>query len=194
MSRIFLSIDPATHCYSDYAIFVTNSGKDLRIKEDLKALAQAALSAGVVTFSDIVEVVKSDSVTEIANKIKQSEIERQQETQAQRQSESENIQAQIQANKEMADAQREFEAQENQLDRENKIAVAQINSMSFDEEKDVNNNQIPDALEYQKLIHQIERDNRDQKLKEEDLQFRKEKQKEDAQLKRKAIQTKPKSK
>lgn len=194
MSRIFLQIDPQNYCYSDYSIFVTNSGKDLRIKEDLKQLAQAALSAGVVSFSDIVEVIKSDSVTEIANKIVASEQEKRADAQQQQQMEQQNVQAQIQAQQEAQREQQEFEAEQNQLDRENKIAIAQINSMSFDTEKDINNNQVPDALEYQKLIHQINRDNKDQALKQEDLNFRKEKQKEDAAIKRKAMQTRPKSK
>ena len=76
------------------------------------------------------------------------------------------------------------------MDVEAKIRVAEIQAMSFNENKDANNNNVLDVLEVEKLRHSIEKDNRTLDLKEKELAQRSEEAKKSAELKEKEIKQK----
>lgn len=150
---IFLDIDGELFNDSEYGVFLTNSSKDNQIKESLKSLAQAALQNDKLKFSDIIKIMRSDSIAEIENTIlkgeeeKQQQVEQQQEADRQNQKDMQNTQ--IQHEKEI----REAEEQENQLDRENKIEVATISTLrGKDGPSDADSNGVIDSLEQSKLF------------------------------------------
>ncbi len=165
----FLNVDGELYNDSEYGVFVTNSSKDNKIKEELKGLAQAALQNDKLKFSDIIKIMKSDSISQIENTIKKGEVEQQQRMQEQqeadRQLQRDLQQQQIDAQKE----ERNYQSQEAQLDREGKIQEAQIKALGFSKDTDANNNQIPDVIEQGKLALEQTRLAYDQSLKEREL-------------------------
>jgi hypothetical protein len=149
----FLDVDGELFNDSEYGVFLTNSSRDNQIKESLKGLAQAALQNDKLKFSDIIKIMRSDSIAEIENTIikgeqdQQARLEQQQEADRQTQKDINN--SNIQAQKELI----ERESQEKQLDRENKIEVATINTLrGKDGPTDVDNNGVIDSLEQSKLF------------------------------------------
>jgi hypothetical protein len=149
----FLDVDGELYNDSEYGVFLTNSSKDAQIKDSLKSLAQAALQNDKLKFSDIIQILKSDSIAEIQNTIikgeeeQQQRVEQQQEADRQNQKDMQNTQ--ILHEKET----REYEAQENQLDRENKIEVATINTLrGKDGPSDTDNNGVIDSFEQSKMF------------------------------------------
>lgn len=149
----FLDVDGELYNDSEYGVFLTNSSKDAQIKDSLKSLAQAALQNDKLKFSDIIQILKSDSIAEIQNTIikgedeQQQRVEQQQEADRQNQKDMQNTQ--ILHEKEI----REYEAQENQLDRENKIEVATINTLrGKDGPSDADNNGVIDSFEQSKMF------------------------------------------
>jgi len=166
----FLDVDGELYNDSEYGVFITNSSKDNQVKEQLKSLAQAALQNDKLKFSDIITILKSDSIAEITNTIKSGEEEQQarlqEQQEADRQTQKDINDSNIQAQKE----NREWESSEKQLDRENKIEVEQLRGLSFAKDTDVNKNAIPDILEQGKLSLEQSRLAYETSLKEREIQ------------------------
>ena len=149
VQRINVTIDMEKFSDSEYGVFVTNSGKEAATFQKLEGLAQQALSSGAASLSDIVSVYKATSVAELSNIIKESEDQKNAREQQAAQQQQEMQQAQIQAQQQSEQATREFEANENQLDRDVKVRTAVIQSMGFDQ--DIQDNGMNDMVEYGKL-------------------------------------------
>ena len=152
--RMILNIDSELFSNADYGVFVTDSGKDLRVLDELKSLAQVALQSNRAKLSDMITILKSDSIAEVENKIRQSEGELQQEQMAQGQQ-------QLQAQQEAEQARLQFEYEKmdredmnKQLDRENQIEIAQIKSFTNQMDQDSDDNGIPDQLELAKFVQE----------------------------------------
>lgn len=136
---------------SQFKLHISNSSKDLQIKNKLEAQAQAAQQNGLLKFSDIITVIKSSSINEISSIVRQSENEKQDRDQANMEADRE---AQLQASQNQLQVQREaliFNAEQQQLDRENKLSIAQIQALGFNENKDFNNDGQLDVLGMGKL-------------------------------------------
>ncbi len=149
----FLDVDGELFNDSEYGVFLTNSSKDNQIKESLKGLAQAALQNDKLKFSDIIKIMKSDSIAEIEKTILKGEDEQQQrilqQQEADRQNQKDINNDNIQAQKDS----RDWEAEQEQLNRENKIEVATINTLrGKDGPSDADNNGVIDSLEQSKLF------------------------------------------
>lgn len=151
VQRVFLNIDGELLNDSEYDVHMSNSSKDNMIKDKLEQLAQVALQTDKARLSDIITIIKSDSISEISNRIISGEndlIARQQEQ----------IESQNQAMLEAEEMRRQTELERldredrnKQLDRENKIEIAEISAFSFSEDKDMDDNGVPDVLELEKL-------------------------------------------
>lgn len=179
-----INIDGSEFDDTNYSTFVTNSIEDHKIKQKLEGLAQIGLQQEKIKFSDIIRIYKTNSISETESKIVQSENEFIQQRQAavEQQQQAEATSAQALANKEQEE--RTFEATENQLDRENKIQIETIKAMGFSENKDINENNIPDVLEVNKVALEAGRNAFTQVI---------EKGKLDAQIKDNTAKTKLKS-
>lgn len=145
VERIFMEVDMEKFADSEYGVFVTNSTEDNIIFSKLESLAQMALSSDKASFSDVIGMFKSTSVSELSTKIKESEARKQQQAQQEGERQQAMQQEMIAAEREKVEAAREFEANQNQLDRENDIEVAAIKVMSFD--SDTMDNGVIDSVE-----------------------------------------------
>lgn len=132
MIRISQEIDMDKFSDSDYDCFVSNSSKDNRIMAKLDGLAEAALSAGKVNLSDIVKIYRSDSSLDIVKALEEAEQNQQAQAQQQQQSQEKMLQDQLTHQEQEKDKERAFIAEQNQLERENKIEVATLKTMNFD--------------------------------------------------------------
>lgn len=165
ITRIFQEIDMDKFSDSDYGVFITNSGKDKDVLVKLERMAESALSSGMVEFGSVVDVLKSNSISEISHTIKEAEVNKNaREQQAQQQ--------QIEAQQQAQQAQQSFEAEQNQLDRENDLQVAAIKSSGFD--KDVQDTGTVEAFDYANNAIEQSKINSDNINKEKDRQLKRE--------------------
>jgi hypothetical protein len=132
VEKVFVDLDMEKFSDSDYSVFVTDSTQEHNTFQKLEGLAQQALAAGAVSYSDIIKLYKAKSVGELSHLIEESEAKRQDQAQAQQQAQQQMQQQQIQAQAAEKQADRVFTAEQNQLDRETDIRRAVISATSFD--------------------------------------------------------------
>lgn len=190
VERIQMEIDMEKFSDSDYGVFVTNSTQDYMILQKLQSLVQQGIASGAATFSDAITMFKSNSVAELSNLIKQSEQERQALEQQQQQIQAKMQQDMIQAQAMEKEKERAFNAEQNQLDRENELRVAALKVTGFD--TDTSDNGRLDAIEEAKLqIDQLKESNQSMRERDKLNHDSLEKDK-DRQLKREEIASKEK--
>lgn len=138
---------------SDFNVYVSNATKHVQMLGDLKQLFQTALQTDKATLASVAKMMQSESITEGIKFLEQAEeqfIARQQQAQ---ESQNQIAQQQIESNERINQAKLDWQANENQLDRENNIEVATLKSLGTVgiNSPDVNQNQIPDVIEQGKL-------------------------------------------
>lgn len=153
-----VNIDGTEFDDTNYSTFVTNSIEDHKIKQKLEGLAQIGLQQEKVKFSDIIRIYKTNSISETESRIVQSEneFEERQQAAVEQQQQAEAQAAELLSQEEQA--KRDHESNENQLDRENRLNLETIKAMGFSEDKDINENQVPDVLELNKAALEAGRD------------------------------------
>ena len=128
-------------------IFATTKANQRAILEQLKQLAINNNTSGASIF-DLGNIIKSDSIAEVSHILKKSEqkaeMNRQQEMQQQQQMQEQALQAQAQQEQ----AKRDFEASENEKDRQKDIVEAQIRSAGYGAMQDINANAQSDYLDF----------------------------------------------
>jgi len=151
MSIQTLTVDMGILDNNTLGIFVSNAYKISETKEILKQLTQAALQNQKVELSDVISVLRQESIVEAEETLKVSENNRKEyEQQAQQQ--------QIQANAEEADKQREHEAQmfEQQKEltvikeeerRKTELMKVSLLGQSFNPDQDADDDGVNDFLE-----------------------------------------------
>lgn len=147
-----INIDGEIFSDSDYGVFVSNSSKDYATKEKMLQLASIAMQNDKLTMTDYMTILDEDSISAIRGKVSESEEDIKRQAQESAQADRDN-QSQI-ADKQIQDAQaaRENDNMNKQLDRENKIQVATLNTLrGKDGPSDINANGIPDAIEQSKI-------------------------------------------
>jgi hypothetical protein len=112
MSRVFMDISE-DFLYSDLDIFLSDSTKEDQNLQALKSLLQPAMQAGAGLF-DVAEVLTSDSMSEIKDKLKAIEAQRQQMVQQQQEMEQ-------QAAMQQAQMEAQQKAEENRIKEEDSI-------------------------------------------------------------------------
>lgn len=105
MSRKIIDLDVALLNNSTLGLFISNSAKAEEAKDLIRQLAHAALQNQTVELSDVIAVVKSEGIVEAEETLKAAEDKRREFT-------AQQSQAQIQADKESAEAAREFKREE----------------------------------------------------------------------------------
>lgn len=181
LGQSFVKVSANDLLLRDLGVYINNTAEMQRKKETIEQLILKN-NQNLLPLSQLINVVRQDNLADIQKSIEQAEQAQQKNAQAQQQSEQQAQQAEIQAKAQEADKQRQFLAQQNQLDRENKIEVASINSIGYD--ADVNNS--PDGkldavgvakldlekskhdadvmLKSKELNHSIQQSNRDHEL------------------------------
>ena len=123
--------------YSEYGVFVSNSTQDLQALEALKSLTQASLQNDKMSISDVISIYNSSSLSDIRNKIEQSEKEAEQRNMQMQEMQLQQAREQQQAQQEMEMAKLKFEQEKenredarNSEDNRTKLEIAKMNNES----------------------------------------------------------------
>ena len=153
--RAFLDISNKFY-YEDMDVFVTDSSKDLENIQKLQQLIQPAMQNGA-SLLEAAEILTNDNFNLLKQKLQDMQTRQEQQIQQQQQAEAQQAQ-QLQQMQNEAKQQElmlkeaELDLQRYKIDSDNqtKIAVAEISTYRGTEEKDINDNGIPDPLEMAK--------------------------------------------
>ena len=142
--------------YEDMDVFVTDTSKDVENIQKLQQLIQPAMQNGA-SLLEAAEILTNDNFNIIKQKLQ--EMQQRQEDQMRQQQEAEQqqaIQIQQMQNEQreqelmLEEAKMDLERYKIDADNQTKIAVAEISAYRGTEEKDANNNGIPDPMEIAK--------------------------------------------
>lgn len=148
MSRAFMKLNGTDLLLADLQVYVSNSQEDVRQLEALRQLFMTNNNVGANPL-DLATVIMSNSPAEIKVQLELSAARNEEKYQQEQQLQQQQIQSEAQ----QAQAKLDFEAQQNELDRENKKEIAYIQTFARqpDNLKDENSDNLPDILEYDKL-------------------------------------------
>lgn len=142
--------------YEDMDVFVSDTSKDMENIQKLQQLIQPAMQNGA-SLLEAAEVLTNDNFNIIKQKLKEMQERQEQVMQQQQQAEQEQaVQLQQMQNEQreqelmLEEAKMELERYKIDADNQTKIAVAEISAYRGTEEKDANNNGIPDPIEIAK--------------------------------------------
>ena len=153
--RAFLDIEPKFY-FEDMDVFVSDTSKDIERINKLQQLIQPAMQNGA-SLLEAAEVLTTDNFNMLKQKLKDMQT-RQEQMQQQQQQQEAKQQQQLQQMQNEA-KQQELMLQEAQMDLDRykidqdnatKITVAEISAYRGTEEKDANNNGVPDPMEIAK--------------------------------------------
>jgi hypothetical protein len=139
----------------DLNIFCTTKANHRAMLEQLKQMAIQNNTTGASIY-DLGNVLKSESIAEVSNILKDAEKKQQAEKQQQMQSQQQMQDQMLQAKAEEARMKMEFEAEENAKDREADILQAQIKAAGYGAMQDMNQNQESDYVDYMNTLQKTE--------------------------------------
>lgn len=153
--RAYLDIQDKFY-YEDMDVFVSDTSKDMENIQKLQQLIQPAMQNGA-SLLEAAEVLTNDNFNIIKQKLQEMQERQEQAVQQQQQAEQQQaIQLQQMQNEQreqelmLEEAKMELERYKIDADNQTKIAVAEISAYRGTEEKDANNNGIPDPMEIAK--------------------------------------------
>ncbi len=194
-SREIIKVDKDLLSLSKFGFFVANSMDSVKVKEALNNLGLTAMQNQTIDMSDIVKIMKTDSITEAEELLEVAEERKRKETNAMEQQrlthekelktlEDENAEKEHQRAKELV----VLKAEE---DRKTEIQKQTILALGFAENKDVNNNDVPDVLEVAKFGVDAELKIKKQKLDEDKFKHQKTQDKEKNTIEKKKLNKQP---
>jgi hypothetical protein len=209
LSTVMFEVDGEEFASDQYGLFVSNTRGDHELLSSLKQLAHAGIQNDKISFSQLMDIYTSDSISSIRRKIESAELEKEQQRQKEQQQAQEMQQQQQQAQQQAQQQQIEAATQDREdkqaheiektiLDNDTKIEVALINAESKAMDRDANNNGIRDDIDMQKLQQQAQKLNQDyelkqreQGIKEKQLGIQEKKAADDTEIKRETLNRKP---
>lgn len=154
--RAFLDINPKFY-YEDMDVFVSDTSKDMENIQKLQQLIQPAMQNGA-SLLEAAEVLTNDNFNILKQKLQDMQTRQEQAMQQQQQAEQDQAQMIQQMQNEMREqelmleeAKMDLERYKIDADNQTKIAVAEISTYRGTEEKDINNNGVPDPEEMYKV-------------------------------------------
>jgi hypothetical protein len=173
MSLAVLKVDQELLENSTCNLFVGNSVKAEEAKQAVVALSQAAMQNQQIDLLDVIKVIKSDSLIEAEEQLIVGKQKQQEQAQAM-------DKAKMAQEKQMSDQQnalrdKEMKHEADMIilkakeDRQTKKEVSAIQALGFAEDKDVNDNSIPDVVE----LAGLELKGRKQDLDEQEFEHQK---------------------
>ena len=141
--RAYLDIQDKFY-YEDMDVFVSDTSKDMENIQKLQQLIQPAMQNGA-SLLEAAEVLTNDNFNIIKQKLKEMQ-ERQEQAIQLQQMQNEQREQELM----LEEAKMELERYKIDADNQTKIAVAEISAYRGTEEKDANNNGIPDPMEIAK--------------------------------------------
>lgn len=153
--RTFLDIDPRFY-YEDMDVFVSDTSKDLENIQKLQQLIQPAMQNGA-SLLEAAEVLTTNNLNLLKQKlIDMQQRQEEQQQQAQQQEQENAVQLQQMQNEQreqelmLEEAKMDLERYKIDQDNQTRIVVAEISAYRGTENKDANENQIPDPIEIAK--------------------------------------------
>lgn len=194
MSRQMIAMDYELLENSTYGIFVSNSMKSNEALQAVQQLSHAALQNQKIELSDVIKVMRSESIQEAEELLQVAEITRTEREQAQ-------ANATLQAQAEEAEKARAYEREKMEMEHKFKMEEIQLKgdldlqkqtilSLGFNEDKDLDKDGTPDVLEVAKFGVDAEIKSRQLDLKEAELQHTISNDKKKAEQKDKEIKIK----
>ncbi len=195
MSRRMVNMDYDLLENSTYGIFVSNSMKSHEALQMVQQLSHAALQNQTAELSDVLKIMRSESIQEAEEMLLVAEADRKEREQQMNQ---QNLQAQAEA----AEKEREFKREEwkfemakmereEQLKTERELQKQAILSLGFNEDKDLDKDGTPDVLEVYKAGMDADIKARKQELDEKKFEHQKDVDKEKIKLEKKKIKQEP---
>lgn len=179
-----LEIDGDTFADSDYGIVVDASPETQALGSKLDMLAQAALQNQTLSFSSIMKIYTSSSLSEIRRTIEKDEQAIQERQAQQAQQEQELANAQIQSQLEMKERELQHEDLLNQRDNETKIFIEELRQNQDKEEpsnteSSLDREKLNESIRQfnEKLSFEREKLNKEVSLKQQDLAIKRSKPK-----------------
>lgn len=165
--------------YEDMDVFVTDTSKDMENIQKLQQLIQPAMQNGA-SLLEAAEILTNDNFNIIKQKLqdmqtRQEEMQKQQQEAEQQQA----IQLQQMQNEQreqelmLEEAKMDLERYRIDADNQTKIAVAEISTYRGTEEKDINNNGIPDPEEMYKVAMEQQKIRSGEFVKDRELKYKK---------------------
>lgn len=175
LGREFMRLSGSDLLLKDLQVYVSNSQETMRILETLRNLAINNNTSNA-SILDLATIISSNSITEIKQTLKDTlerqEAQQQQQIEVQQQINAQNLEAQAAE----AEAQREFEATENEKDRANERYVAEVKAIgtgTVATGPDADNSGIPDVLEIEKFNHERSLDSEERLFREKEMEHQK---------------------
>lgn len=165
--------------YEDMDVFVSDTSKDLENIRKLQQLIQPAMQNGA-SLLEAAEILTNDNFNIIKQKLQ--EMQKRQEDQIKQQQEAEqNAQMQLQQMQNeqreqelmLEEAKMDLERYKIDADNQTKIAVAEISTYRGTEEKDVDNNGIPDPEEMYKIAIDQQKIRSGEFVKDREMKYKK---------------------
>lgn len=165
--------------YEDMDVFVSDTSKDLENIRKLQQLIQPAMQNGA-SLLEAAEILTNDNFNIIKQKLQ--EMQKRQEDQIKQQQEAEqNNQMQLQQMQNeqreqelmLEEAKMDLERYKIDADNQTKIAVAEISTYRGTEEKDVDNNGIPDPEEMYKIAMDQQKIRSGEFVKDREMKYKK---------------------
>ena len=131
----WLDIDGAEYGESEFGIFAKNASKENQKMEQMRQLTMAMAQNGTGA-GTIAEILDADNFARIKQLSAEAEAKMEAVNQQAQQAQQEMAAQQQQAEAAKLQAEQSFESEQNQLDRETKLAVATINAVTKDTDHD----------------------------------------------------------
>jgi hypothetical protein len=135
----------------DFNVFATTKTNHRAILENLKQMALQNNTTGASIY-ELGNIVKADSIAEVSDILKDSEIRQQQQRQEEMQQQREMQEQQLQAKAQEEQQKLQVEISENEKDRRNDVLLAEIRSAGYGSMVDLNQNQQSDYQDVMKDI------------------------------------------
>ncbi len=174
MEQQYLDFDADKITNANLGVYLSNTSEDLRKKESLLQLLQAATQNGA-DIADMAEMLLSDTISETRNILMKLRKKTQQNQQAAQQQE----QAKLQSDQQIAQMTQEKIDEREDKKLENNLEVAYIKTFggkNASPEDDTNLDSIPDVLQYEEFglkekahLAEVQAKNRELDLKEKDI-------------------------
>lgn len=197
-----LEVDGDEFAENDYGLVVDNSPYAQNLTSKLEALGQAALQNQMISFSSLMKIYTSSSLSETIRMIEAEEDANKQQQAQQVQQQNELQQQEQQMRMQLEQAKLELQDQMNQRDNETRLQIAQLQAQSrIDAEQIYGDSLIDEEIEMAKLKEnarqfdaQLEQERRNQnaqnQIAREKQTNENKKQKEDKQFKERELELK----
>ena len=165
--------------YEDMDVFVTDTSKDLENIQKLQQLIQPAMQNGA-SLLEAAEILTNDNFNIIKQKLQEMQIRQEEAMKQQQEAEQQQaIQLQQMQNEQreqelmLEEAKMDLERYKIDADNQTKIAVAEISTYRGTEEKDINQNQIPDPEEMYKVAMEQQKIRSGEFVKDREMKYKK---------------------